>query len=112
MKILYVSIAITVLLVGFSIYFWQENQDLRTQLSSLESNRTALNLCVESLTASNDMISNCGAAYIELGKCITRPASCDAEQTTAKLQQLNREKDDINLKFQEFGKQLKLLLPQ
>lgn len=111
-RIKLILIAFIVFLTVLSAYLWKENQSLKTKMPYYESSRKALGLCIESLSASNDMINNCSSAYREIGVCIKNPNTCNAEDSAIRLKQLNEEKDEINNRFLEQSKELKLLLPK
>jgi peptidoglycan hydrolase CwlO-like protein len=66
----------------------------------------ALNVCVESLKESNNLINNCSAAYDTFGSCVSNTGSCDYEQTQQELQTMNEEKNRIQNRINQLTQEL------
>lgn len=65
-----------------------------------------VNNCADSLITSNDLINNCSEAYKSFGACVTNLDSCNLAESASKLDQLNQEKESINLKLKDLTKDI------
>lgn len=92
----YLLVGLTSFFLGMVIMFFYSRTEIN---SSKRITGRIVNNCGEALKTSNDLINNCSEAYKTFGSCVTNPESCNIAESTKKLDQLNKDKEQYNLQL-------------
>lgn len=96
--LIYTAIILIIALSAVIFVLYDANRKLEVK------NKTML----QALTLSNQLNQNTASAYKIFGECVTKPDTCNKEETEKKLKELETEKEQINSQIQNITDNLNL----
>lgn len=100
-----------IILIAFSLgvtimYFYNQSQVVANKAITIR----VIDNCIQGLTISQKLISSCSDAYAEATTCMANLSICNIEESTKKLQVLNKEKEKADGELKEINLDMQTII--